>query len=174
MKLKKGQKGFTLIELLVGLSIAALVVGAASMTIITMLRLSPQTNDWAIALRQVQNAGFWISRDVLMSDNITTGDRNPTFLTMTQPQTQPPKKMIVYQFQDMSGGLKRLTRTDTDNNTTIMIAEYICTDSDNTTAAYSPNCTDNCTLTFTITAISGNVQVTRLYQAAQRVPAPSP
>jgi hypothetical protein len=109
-----------------------------------------------------------------MSDTITTGDKNPTFLTMTQPQTQPPKKMIVYQFQDMSGGLKRLTRTDTDNNTTIMIAEYISIDNNDTTAAYSPDCTDNCTLTLTITAISGDVPVTRRYQAAQRVPAPSP
>lgn len=171
MKLKKGEKGFTLIELLVTISIAALIVGAASAVIITMLRLTPRNNDWVVSLHQVQNAGYWISRDVLMSDNITVGTGS-TFLTMTQPQTQPPKKIIVYQFEDMSGGLKRLMRTDTDNNTTIMIAEYIY--SDNTTATYSPNCSENCTLTFTITAISGNVPVTRRYETAQRVPAPSP
>ena len=171
--MKKGEKGFTLVELLVALSIAAFVVGATSMTIITMMRLTPKTNNWAIALRQVQDAGYWISRDVMMSDNITVGGTgNPTFLTMIQPQTQLPKKTIVYQFQDMSGGLKRLMRTDTDNNTTIMVAEYIS--SDNTTATYSPNCTDNCTLTVTITATSGNVPVTRQYEATQRVPAASP
>jgi prepilin-type N-terminal cleavage/methylation domain-containing protein len=174
MKLKTTEKGFTLLELLVALSIAAFVTAAASMTIITMMRLTPKTNNWAIALRQVQNAGYWISRDVLMADNITVGDTgNPMFLTLRQPQIDTSlKNKIEYKFEPMSGGLKRLVRTDTDNNTAIMIAEYIS--SDNTTATYSPNCTDNCTLTFTITAISGNVPVTRQYEVTQRVPASSP
>src|SRR4030042_1978417 len=128
MKLKKGEKGFTLIELLVGISIAALIVGAASATIITMLRLSPQNNDWAVSLRQVQNAGYWISRDVLMAETIIVGDKNPTFLTLRQPRYTGGTDNITYQFEDMSGGLKRLMRTNTDNNTTIMIAEYIYSD----------------------------------------------
>ena len=171
MKLKTGEKGFTLLELLVGIAIAAFVTAAASMTIITMMRLTPKTNNWAIALRQVQDAGYWISRDVMMSDNITVGTGNPKFLTMIQPQTQLPKKTIVYQFQDMSGGLKRLMRDDDQTpGQSIMVAEYISMP--DTTATYSTNCTDNCTLTFTITAISGNVPVTKRYETAQRVPAP--
>jgi len=168
MKLKTTEKGFTLIELVVALSIAAFVTAAASMTIITMMRLSPQTNNWAIALRQVQDAGYWISRDVLMADNITVGGTgNPMFLTLIQPQTQLPKKTIVYQFEDMSGGLKRLMRTD--NTTAIMVAEYISLP--DTSANYN---SDNCTLTFTIKATSGNVLVIRQYEATQRVPAAPP
>jgi prepilin-type N-terminal cleavage/methylation domain-containing protein len=165
MKLKKGEKGFTLIELLVAITTLVFITGAASMTITTMMRLTPKTNNWAVALRQVQDAGYWISRDVLMSDNITVGAGNPTFLTLTQPQAQPPSKTVVYQFQDMSGGLKRLMRTD--NATTMMIAQYI---SPNTTAIP----TDNHTLTLTIEAIFGSATVSRQYKAAQRVPAPSP
>lgn len=171
MKLKKGEKGYTLIEMLVGLSIAALVVGAAAATTQTMLRLSPQNSEWAIALRQVQDAGYWISRDVMMSQTIEVGDKNPTFLTLTQPQINSTDRTVDYQFQNMSGGLKRLMRVATaDNTTTMLVAEYIS--SDNTTAIYSENCTDNCTLTFTITAISGNTAVTREYETAQRIPAP--
>ena len=160
--MKNGEKGFTLIELVVALAIAAFVTAAASMTIITMMRLTPKNNNWAIALRQVQDAGYWISRDVLMSDNITVGTGS-TFLTMRQPQvaTTTPKT-IVYQFQNMSGGLKRLVRTD--NTTATLIAEYL---SDNTTA--TP--TDNNTLTLKIEAISGDTVVSRYYKAAQRVPA---
>ena len=172
MKLKKGEKGFTLIEMLVGMTIAVLVIGAASMTINTMMRLSPQNSEWAITLRQVQDAGYWISRDVMMSKTIDPGDKNPIFLTLTQPLIgSTTDRTVTYQFEDMSGSLKRLTRTATDNTTTtIMIAEYIS--SDNTTATYSLNCTDNCTLTFTITAVSGGTTVTRDYKTAQRVPAP--
>jgi prepilin-type N-terminal cleavage/methylation domain-containing protein len=167
MKLKTTEKGFTLVELLVALSIAAFVTAAASMTIITMMRLTPKTNNWAIALRQVQDAGYWISRDVMMSDTVTPGTGD-TFLTLTVPQPStvsqpsPPPKTIVYQFQDMSGGLKRLMRTD---NTTIMVAEYISTP--DTTATY-----DDVTLILTlkVTATSGDTTVTRQYEATQRVP----
>jgi prepilin-type N-terminal cleavage/methylation domain-containing protein len=164
MKMKKGEKGFTLLELIVALGIAAFVTAAASMTIISMIRLTPKNNDWAIALRQVQDTGYWISRDVLMSDNITVGTGS-TFLTMRQPQVNASPKTIVYQFQDMSGGLKRLMRTD--NTTATMIAQFI---SDNTTATPS----DNYTLTLNIEAISGDTVVSRHYKAAQRVPAPAP
>ena len=177
MKLKSGEKGFTLLELLVGIAILAFVVGAASMTVITMMRLSPQSNNWAIALRQVQDAGHWISRDVQMSQGtITVGAwGNPTFLTLTLPQPPPtPAKIIIYQFEDMAGGLKRLMRTDQDTGNQIMIAEYIyydpVSDPDKSTMAnyLSP------VLTFTITATSGDKTVNRDYEAMQRVPAPSP
>src|SRR4030042_1026559 len=170
MKIKAGEKGFTLIELLVGLSIAALVTSAASMTIITMMRLSPQSNNWATTLHQVEYARPWLSRDVMMSsDNISVGDKSPEFLTLTLPQLIPPDKTIVYKFETLSGQ-EWLTRTDNSTGGTVAIAEYISTDS--TFAEYSTNCTDNCTLTFTIVATRGNVTVSRQYEAAQRVPAP--
>src|SRR4030043_855287 len=108
MKLKTTERGFTLIELVVGLSIAAFVVSAASMTTITMMRLTPQNNDWALALRQVQNAGYWISHDVQMAQgDITVGDGNPTFLTLTVPEWETDavvNKTVVYELEDMRGG----------------------------------------------------------------------
>ena len=169
MKLKTPEKGFTLIELLVGISIAAVVVGAASMTVITMMRLTPQTNNWAIALRQVQNTGYWISRDVMMSQIILVDSDpgTPTFLTLTLPQAPPAlAKTIVYQFEDMSGE-PWLTRTDSTGGK-FAIAQYI---SIPTSPVYNLGTR---TLTFTITATSGNVPVTRTYEATQRVPAASP
>jgi prepilin-type N-terminal cleavage/methylation domain-containing protein len=170
MKILSTERGLTLIELLVAISILAVVMAATSMTVITLMRLSPKSNNWAIALRQVQNAGYWISRDVQMSDNITV-DQNPTtpqFLTLIQPEWDADSgavvdKTIVYQFEDIDGE-QWLTRTESTGGITA-IAQYIS----NTTANYD---SDNCTLTFTITATSGNVPVTRDYEAMQRVPAP--
>jgi prepilin-type N-terminal cleavage/methylation domain-containing protein len=172
MKLKTTEKGFTLIELVVGISIAAFVVAAASMTVITMMRLSPQSNNWAIALRQVQNTGYWISRDVMMSDTVTPGTGD-TFLTLTQPQISPPNKTIVYRFEPMSGSLKRLMRDDDQTpGQSIMIAEYISISDSDTTATYDDVTR---TLTLKVTAISGNLPpVTRQYEAMQRVPEPEP
>lgn len=170
MRLKKGEKGFTLVEVLVGMTIMVLVLGAASMTVITMLRLSPRTNNWAVALRQVQNAGYWISRDAQQSKTIVVGTGS-TFLTMSQTQIQPPDKTVTYQFQDMPGGLKRLMRNDSIAGLTL-VSEYISVSGSDTNAVYN---TGNRILTFTITATtSGDTTVTRQYEAAQRVPAPSP
>ncbi len=165
MKFKAGEKGLTLIEVVVGLSIMAAVVGAASAVIITMTRLSPQNGDWSIALSQVQNAGYWISRDVQMSQGTIIVDAgNPTLLTLTLPQTTTENKTVIYQFQDMSGGLKRLIRNDQTASEQKMIAEYTSVP---TPPVYN---TDNRTLTFTMRATSGKVQVTKEYEAAQRVP----
>ena len=170
MKLRTTEKGFTLVELLVGLSIAVLVVGAASMTIITMMRLTPQTNNLAIALRQVQNAGYWISRDAEMSGTITIGNGNPTFLTFKIP-TGPASAdfyNVDYRFLNMSGNLKRLMRVDGRTGQQLMIAEYIYynpgADPNNSTkASYQSS-----KLNFTIAATSGKT-VKRQYEATQRV-----
>ncbi|MCX6010217.1 MAG: prepilin-type N-terminal cleavage/methylation domain-containing protein [Chloroflexi bacterium] len=174
MKLKTTEKGFTLVELLVGITIAAFVVGAASMTVITMMRLSPQSNNWAIALRQVQNAGYWISRDVQMSQGEISVDPAPgTFLTLTLPQDQNPINDITidYEFENINGE-QWLVRTESTGGQTAIATDISVTD-----AVYDddPDDQDGGTLTFNITATSGTAEVPREYQALQRLtPAPAP
>jgi len=168
MKLKTTEKGFTLIELLVGIAILAFVVGAASMTVITMMRLSPQSNNWAIALRQVQNAGYWISRDVQSSNAVNTSPPSPKFLVFTIPTGPSTSKQVEYEFEG-SGNLKKLTRKDTGQ--TMMVAQYIYYnpgDPDNSTKATYDSTSRK--LTFTTAATSGKTTVTRQYEATQRVP----
>ena len=171
MKLRKGEKGFTMMELLVGISIAAFVTGAAAATVVTMMRLGPDSQNLAISLRQAQNAGYWISQDVQMSSKyIAVGDKQPQFLTMTVPYEAGTNnistKLITYQFEVMATGEEWLTRSDNSTGGKIAIAEYISKDNDKTNAEYFA---DNYTLRFNITATSGNMPVTRQYQAAQRV-----
>ena len=166
MKMKRIEKGFTLLELLVTLGIAAFVVGAASMVTISMMRLTPQNNDWVVGLRQVQNAGYWISRDVQMSQGYIAVGTWPdeTFLTMIVPKwnestAQSDNKTFVYELEDMPGGLKRLMRNNQTDGGEIVIAEYVS----NAVADY-----DSGTLNFTITTTSGSTEVSKDYEAMQR------
>ena len=135
------------------------------------------TNNWAIALRQVQNTGYWISRDVLSSQGeIDDNPTPPEFLRLTLPQPPPAlAKTIVYQFEDMSGE-QWLVRTENIGESIVgqtAIAQYISMP--DTTAIYKYDALSQIgTLTFTIKATSGNVPVTRQYEAMQRVPAPTP
>ena len=68
--IKRDQRGFTLIELLVALAIVALIAGAAVMTIFQVINVTKSSNDRMTVIRQVQNAGYWISHDTQMAQYI--------------------------------------------------------------------------------------------------------
>jgi prepilin-type N-terminal cleavage/methylation domain-containing protein len=167
MKFRTKEKGFTLVELLVALTILGAITGALSMVVITLMKISPQSNDWALALRQVQNAGYWISRDVQMSQDIIINPNADTFLTLTVPYESDgaiDTKEIEYKFETLPPDQEEwFTRTDSIDGKTV-IAQYI---SNATAEPYDPNTR---TLTFTITATSGDKTVSRQYEATQRVP----
>jgi prepilin-type N-terminal cleavage/methylation domain-containing protein len=64
----KRNRGFTLVEVLVALVIGALIIGAASTIIYQLFTVNTVSNDRMMAVRQVQNAGYWISRDIQMTE----------------------------------------------------------------------------------------------------------
>jgi len=72
--MKRNERGFTLIELLVVTAIVALIATGASMSIFQVVKGSERSNNHMIAVRQVQNAGYWISHDAQMTQDINTDD----------------------------------------------------------------------------------------------------
>jgi len=71
---RQGSSGLTLVEVLVVLSISGLLVTAATAVINRTFSLSPKTDARLLALRQVQNAGNSISRDLAMAQNVIFDD----------------------------------------------------------------------------------------------------
>ena len=178
MRMIPNEKGFTLLEVLVTIAILGAIMGTMSAAAITIMKVSPQNKNWAIALRQVQNAGYWISRDVQMADNVTfdANPATPEFLTLRLPVMSANQSIVdrtlVYRLEDVSGAMKTLMRTDQDSGRQILIAENIyydpAGDPDDSTKIIS---SVNQTLEVRMTAISGEAMVKRLYEARQRVPA---
>lgn len=120
-RIKTGQKGFTLIELLVAIPIAALVMLAASGVLIQLVhssRASAQMN----AIRQVQMAGTWISRDGLQAEAVTIASGNGfpcTFVWHDYNVANAPKHTAVYSLVPSgSGTLVQLQRQETVEGTT--------------------------------------------------------
>ena len=68
------QKGFTLIELMIAIAITALITGGAASAIFQVFNVNTLNSDHMKAIRQVQNAGFWISQDSQMAQIVVTGD----------------------------------------------------------------------------------------------------
>jgi len=69
--IRRSEKGFSLIEVLVGLAIMSIIVLAMGMTVTTIVTNSRGTTERSVVLREVQNAGYSISRDVQMADDVT-------------------------------------------------------------------------------------------------------
>ena len=73
--INKDQKGFGLAELIVALAITGLITGGITMSIFQVFDINTRSNNHMTAVRQVQNAGYWISHDTQMAQSI---DDNPT------------------------------------------------------------------------------------------------
>ena len=65
--INRNQMGFTLIELMLAIAITGVITGAITTTIFQVVNSSARTNNHMMAVRQVQNAGYWVSRDAQMA-----------------------------------------------------------------------------------------------------------
>jgi len=117
-KLKRHQKGFTLIEVLVALAILSAIIGPASMAVITIMRTSSQNSEWNVNLRQVQNAGYWISKDALMAQVVDT-DKPGVFLSLSWSEWNGDSYIVDYVLEGNT-----LMRQLNGSSTTL-IAQYI-------------------------------------------------
>ncbi len=106
-KLKKGQKGFTILELMVGIAIIGLIAAAVTMAISQTIIGSGRNSNHIVAVRQVQEAGYWVSFYTYTAQNMTiTGDSGfPLILRWVDFDTGQQQK-IVFSLNSSSNGLR--------------------------------------------------------------------
>lgn len=87
-----------MIELLVALAITGLISGGLTMTIFQLFSGNAQSSNQMNVIRQVQNAGYWISRDVQMAQStaITGLTGFPIALTWTDYEAPNAAHQVVY------------------------------------------------------------------------------
>ena len=79
--INKNQRGFTVIELIVAVAIAGVIAGGTAITIYQTVSGNARNGSHMTAVRQVQTAGYWISRDAQMAQTINS---NPEDDLLTQ------------------------------------------------------------------------------------------
>ena len=166
--MKRREKGFTVLEALIGVAIMAIVVVAVAMTTTTLLLNEGQAAGQNTALPQVQNAGYWISRDVQMARNVTPSPSAPNGfpLSLDIPIDKDKNNdyTIVYFFE--GDKLKRQVYDSLGTLTSeTFIAEYI--DTSNTT--FSALDADAGLYKLTVRASRDETGATRSYEISQRL-----
>jgi prepilin-type N-terminal cleavage/methylation domain-containing protein len=168
-KLKKGERGFSLVELVIVVALAGLVGAAITATAFQVFTFSTRLSNQMTAVRQVQQAGFWVSPDVMMS-NRTKINVNPgggKFLVLDWTAHDGKEHEVTYTIT-VDDRLQRTHNITVGGQTTMevsIIAEYI---NSTQTSCVKVGGALNFTVVFNVTATVGGQTETRIYQVKPR------
>ena len=166
--MKQGEEGFTFIEIVMVIAIIALIAGAATMVTFQLVRGTERSNDHMTAINQVQNAGYWISRDAQMAENVTT-DGNFLTLSWGEEEESVYQYQVIYTLEVMPGiELKKLQRHLSIYgvpDSTTFVAQYIDPDPGRTKCVWWE---EDGRLVLTVTANVSTYSQTREYVVVPR------
>jgi len=173
--MRADEHGLSTIELIVTLLIMSMIALGATMTTFQVIRVTAQSNSHMTALQQVQNAGFWISRDAQMADNVTTDNLSGTnFLVLSWTEVDDSDNATAhsatYFFEDLSGGIGKLKRTHSSSaglSNETLVAQHISCDPADPVNTSNVSYTSP-SLTVKLVAIFGDASETREYQVSCR------
>ena len=164
----KNQRGFTLIGLLVAIAITGLITGGLTTTIFQVFTVNALTSNHMTAVRQVQNAGYWISHDAQMAQSVDTNDDMvppEEVLTLAWDLTEygGTEHQVIYTL--VGNELKRAHYTNSSLDATTIVAQYI----DSIEVVPRPFAGGKLTLTVTA-SLSGwqPASETRIYEVVPR------
>jgi prepilin-type N-terminal cleavage/methylation domain-containing protein len=132
----KDQKGFTFVEILIAIAITGFAVSGIAMAISQMFNVHASASNRVTAIRQVQNAGFWVSQDAQQAQTVELSEGEPEEnpvgtkfpLTLTWKDWDGAEHQVVYTLENMTGGPKQLKRSyyvDGGLVSETIVAEYI-------------------------------------------------
>jgi prepilin-type N-terminal cleavage/methylation domain-containing protein len=136
LKFIRGQNGFTLIELIVTLAITSVISLGTTMSVFQMTNRTNRNTEYITASQQTMNAIYWIGRDAQMSQNTKPSTTNATGFPLQLEWTEwdTSRHQVIYSIEGDT-----LKRSYTVNGTTpvdTMVAQYINSQSENTTCEY--------------------------------------
>ena len=171
--MKRDQRGSGIVEAVVAIAVAAIIAAIAGMTAAQIVMGSEINHDLTTTVRQAQNLGYWVSRDILTSQSISTEDDTQTtdieFLIGSWKDLETGNTYdIRYIWFDSDGGLKGFRRKQVTRDTDgVVIDDRTTLVADNIYTAVLSLESDIWKLS--IETRSGDKSLTREYKIGQRI-----
>jgi len=165
--ISKNQRGFTLIELMISTAIIGLISVATTTAIFQMLNVSSGSTNHMTAVKQVQNAVNWISRDAQMAQIVVPNGDSGFPLNLTWVKWANTVHQVTYTLEDSK--LQRNYYVNGGEPSEALVARFIDPDSEMTNCQYVGG-----VLTFKITATVGSgSQVASDIRVCEVIPRPA-
>ncbi len=158
-----GQDGFTLIEILVAVAISGLIGAGIDMAAVHVMNLNAVRVNHVTAVKQVENAAYWINRDLRMSQIIQPSGGSGFPLNLSWVEWDNTTHQVSYTLVN-----SELQRSSSVNGTPAMpmiVAQYISSNADNKTCQYA-----NGVFTFKLTASVSGFRAASETRMAQVIP----
>ena len=133
---KCGEKGFTFVEILVALAILTVIMGGLGAITIQIFNTNDLSTNRALAIRQVQNAGQWLSRDMLQATLTPTFSSPNGFpsVVITQDLSSYGGQLVTVTYTITGTDLQRTEQIGVGTPTTTTIATGVTFDSADSSA----------------------------------------
>jgi prepilin-type N-terminal cleavage/methylation domain-containing protein len=162
-KSRTGETGFTLIELLVALAVSGIIMSATGATLYQVWKNNTQNTTHMMAVKQIENALHFITRDVQMAQTIeTSGLPTGEVLRLSWVSWESTSTSVVYSWNSVN---HTLTRTKSDEGITTTVAYAV---EQAPVFTPSPYTEDSQTLTVNITCTVQDVDETRVVDIVPR------
>ncbi len=141
----RSQKGFTFIEFIVAMALTGLIGVAASAAAYQVINVKALSENHIIAVKQVENAAYWINLDVRMSQTVLPAGGGGFPLNLSWIEWDNTTHDVRYTISN--GELQRSSSINGAEPTQMMVANYIDGNADQTNCQYA-----NGVFTFKVTA----------------------
>lgn len=157
----KKHKAFTLIEMIIAVALVGILgAGITTFTVQTITETKRSSNHMQV-IQQLQNAGFWVSRDVQMAQTVTPGPSAGFPLQVNWTDQNLNTFQVTF---SLSGGvIKRSLVKNGQAAVTTTVAQFIDSTPSLTNCTYANNL-----LTFNITSKLGKSSMSRTYKINKR------
>jgi len=162
--INKNQRGFMLIEVIVATAITSLMSVGITMAISHVLNVNALSTNHVTALKQVENAAYWISRDAQMAQIVQTSGGSGFPLNLSWIEWDNTMHQVSYSLE--ANKLERSHSVNSSEPSRTVVAQYINADSGMTNCQFVDGA-----FTFRVTASVGGfrpVSETRILQVIPR------
>jgi prepilin-type N-terminal cleavage/methylation domain-containing protein len=135
INLFREKKGFTLIEVLVAVAVTSLIGLGAGVTTSQIFNVNGMTGSRMIAVKQVENAVSWISRDSQMAQVVQVGGGAGFPITLNWTEWDNTTHQVIYSIQNNQ--LKRSESINSNPAAVIVAADHISSDAALTNCQYA-------------------------------------